>query len=254
MIVNQEFEDNGFLREFHIELGTLLKDLQEKIYAFTKPILIDHHQDLEIEKKIILPFKEIPSQKFCSDIMSDINKSEELNNLVSSFQIKNAFKKIFSNPIKFDICTFRARIPNQNRVIYNWHQDEGTWFLSKNKSLHKKYTATLWFSVNGSHEKNSIQLIKKSHKNKLFNHSYVDGQGYFKADNININDQEIYTVNTKSSEALIFHPLTLHRSVTCPPDFTDMHPRYSVDIRYYDSEAELDYKTNLKFKIKKLLL
>jgi hypothetical protein len=254
MIVNKEFEYNGFLREFHVELGPLLKDLQEKVYAFTKTILIDHDRDLEIEKKIILPFKEIPSQKFWSDFMNDINNSEELNNLVSSLQIKNAFKKIFSNPIKFDICAFRARVPNQNRVIYNWHQDEGTWFLSKNKNLHKKYTATLWLSVNGSHEKNSIQLIKKSHKNKLFNHSFIDGQGYFKADNININNQDIYTVNTKISEALIFHPLTLHRSVTSQDDFTDMYPRYSIDIRYYDSEAELDYKTNLKFKIKKLLL
>ena len=72
----------------------------------------------------------------------------------------------------FDISTFRARLPDQKRVVYNWHQDEGTWFLSKNKKQLNKYPATLWFSINGASEKDSIQLLKFSHKQKLHNHTY----------------------------------------------------------------------------------
>ena len=252
MIVSKEFQTNGFIKEFHIEVGDVLSKLQNKIYNFTKELLIEHQQNLPIEKKINLPFRKIPSQKFWSDIMSDINQSAQLSNLVSSLAIEQSFKKIFSKPVRFEICTFRARIPNQSRVVYNWHQDEGTWFLSKNKNLQNKYAATLWFSINGSNENNSIQLVKKSHLNKLLNHSYVDGQGYFKADKIEIDSEEIYTVKTKISEGVIFHPLTLHRSVMNPNSNPDMYPRYSVDIRYYDTETKLNYKTDLKFKVKKI--
>jgi len=38
---------------------------------------------------------------------------------------------IFDEPCRFEISAFRARLPDEKRVIYNWHQDEGTWFLSK---------------------------------------------------------------------------------------------------------------------------
>jgi hypothetical protein len=251
-MIDNNFDNDGFLKEFSIELGDTLKKLQERIYSLTKELLVEHKQDLPIEKRITLPFKEIPSKNFWSTIMNDINDSLEFNNLVLAPSIEQSFKRIFKKPIKFDICAFRARIPNQSRVIYNWHQDEGTWYLSKNNNLQNKYAATLWFSVNGAHEKNSIQLIRGSHRNKLLNHSYVEGQGYFSADGVNTKNQEIYTVKTNMSEAVIFHPLLLHRSVINQENKPDMYPRYSIDIRYYDEELMLDYNTSLKFKIKKL--
>jgi hypothetical protein len=250
--MNKNFDNDGFLKEFSIELGDTLKKLQERIYFLTKEHLVEHTQDLPIEKRITLPFKEIPSKNFWSTIMNDINNSLEFNNLVSAPPIIESFKKIFKKPIKFEICTFRARIPCQSRVIYNWHQDEGTWYLSKNKNLQNKYAATLWFSVNGAHEKNSIQLIRGSHRDKLWNHSYVEGQGYFNAEGVNEKNHEIYTVKTNISEAVIFHPLLLHRSVINEENKPDMYPRYSIDIRYYDKELKLDYNTSFKFKIKKL--
>ena len=252
-MTNKNFNDEGFLKEFDIELGDTLKKLQKRIYLLTRELLVEHKQELAIEKKITLPFKAIPSKNFWRIIMNDINNSSEFHNLVSSPLILQSFKKIFKKPVKFEICTFRARIPNQSRVIYNWHQDEGTWFLSKNKNLQNKYTATLWFSVNGANKKNSIQLVRGSHKNKLLNHKYVDGQGYFNADGVDVKNHEIYTVKTNISQAVIFHPLLLHRSVINDTDKPDMYPRYSIDIRYFDKGSKLYYKTNLKFKLKKFL-
>ena len=49
--------------------------------------------------------------------MNEINSSEELENLVSSKEISNAFKIIFKNPVRFDICTFRARLPGQKELF-----------------------------------------------------------------------------------------------------------------------------------------
>lgn len=248
----EKLENDGFLREFKIELGSILLDLQKKIYSLTKDRIVDHNNSLSIEKKLILPFKKIPEKEFWSFFMNEINNSNELKNLISSKEIINVFKKIFKNPIKFDICTFRARFPGQKRVIYHWHQDEGTWYVSKRKDLINKLTATLWFSINGANEGNSIQLVKHSHKKKLLNHSFVKGQGYFNAEiNQEPNQNLVYTVNTNVSEGVIFHPLTLHRSVVDNSDNQNMSPRYSIDIRYYDKDVNLNYKTSLLFKLKK---
>ena len=53
------------------------------------------------------------------------------------------------------------------------------------------------------------------------------------------------------SEAVIFHPLTLHRSVVDSGDKINLYPRYSIDIRYYEKDIKLNYKTSLLFKLKK---
>ena len=120
--------------------------------------------------------------------------------------------------------------------------------------IYKKLSGTLWFSINGSNENDSIQLIKYSHKNKLFNHKYIKGQGYFSADLDKQVDQNlIYTVKTKESEAVLFHPLTLHRSVAQNNETINMRPRYSIDIRYYDNNVVLNYNTNIIFKLKNIL-
>ena len=140
-----------------------------------------------------------------------INNSEELKKIINSQSISNTFQVVFKNPKPFKISTFRARFPEQKRVFYNWHQDEGTWYLSKNKDVQNKLPATLWLSLNGANKDDSIQLIKFSHKKKLFNHQYVIGQGFFNIKKKNfINEQDIFTVETNPSECIIFHPLTVH--------------------------------------------
>ena len=97
-----------------------------------------------------------------------------------------------------------------------------------------------------------ITKCKYSHKKKLLNHSFVKGQGYFNAKiNHEPNQNLIYTVNTKASEGVIFHPLTLHRSVVDNSVNLNMSPRYSIDIRYYDKDVNLNYRTSLLFKLKK---
>ena len=86
----------------------------------------------------------------------------------------------------------------------------------------------------------------------MLNHSFVKGQGYFNAEiNQEPNQNLVYTVNTNASEGVIFHPLTLHRSVVDNSDNQNMSPRYSIDIRYYDKDVNLNYKTSLLFKLKK---
>ena len=44
------FNKDGFIKEFKIELGDYLRKLQDKIYILTKDKIIDHKNDLPIEK------------------------------------------------------------------------------------------------------------------------------------------------------------------------------------------------------------
>ena len=229
--MNDNFIDKGFTDIIDVQAHQELTNLKNLIYLNTKSFLIDHEDNISIDQKLNLNFKDIPSQTSWSDLMNIINQSHELNSLINSDGVKQAFKIIFKNPEPFKISTFRARIPNQKRVIYNWHQDEGTWYLSKNKNHTNKFPATLWFSINGAKKDDSIQLAEGSHTKKLYNHKYVSGQGFFSIDKKNVVDEKsIYTVITKPSQGIIFHPLMLHRSV--PRDPKNLKTQILIYLRY----------------------
>ena len=110
----------------------------------------------------------------------------------------------------------------------------------------------MWLSLNGANKAESIQLVKYSHKKKLLNHNFVSGQGFFNIDKKNeIDENDIFTVETKASEGVLFHPLTIHRSV--PATKINFKPRYTIDIRYYDENFEKKFKVDWKFSVKKIL-
>jgi len=245
------FRSEGFTDIMDVNLNEELKDLQNLIYFKTKSLLVKHDENLSISEKINLKFQEIPKTEFWASFMGDINNSNELKQLICSKGIVSTFNKIFKDPKIFEICTFRARFPSQKKVVYDWHQDEGTWFLSKNKNLLNKFPATLWFSINGANSEDSIQLVKSSHKKKLHRHKYVKDQGFFNIDgNYIIDPKKIVTIETKESQCVIFHPLTLHRSI--PQTKLNFRPRYSVDIRYYDTDFRPNFKTDILFKLKRI--
>jgi hypothetical protein len=180
-MIESGYYKNGFTSVFKVNINKELLALQSKIYNCTSIFLVNHDLGLPFQRKLQLPFKEIPSEDIWSDLMNEINESTELNTLIKAPAIVEKFSEILEKPKIYPISVFRARLPHQGRAIYDWHQDEGTWYLSKNKGISNKSPATLWFSVNGSDKNNSIQLIKYSHKNLLYDHIFVEGQGYFSA-------------------------------------------------------------------------
>ena len=72
----------------------------------------------------------------------------------------------------------------------------------------------MWLSLNGANKDKVYTTSKVFHKKKLLNHKNVSGQGFFNIDKKNeIDENDIFTVETKASEGVLFHPLTIHRSV-----------------------------------------
>ena len=125
------FANRGFTKIIPIQFEDELKNLQIKIYDLTKSFE-NHDENLDIQDKLKLKFKRKPSNDDWSRLMGEINKSNELKELIN-YKIEDAFKIIFDNPKPFEISTFRAH-SEQKRVLYNWHQDEGTWYLSKKRT------------------------------------------------------------------------------------------------------------------------
>jgi len=252
--MKNEFLEKGFTQILEISFNNELLALQKLIYENTKDNLINHDSNLKIEDKLILPFSEAPTDNSWSKLMYTINNSNELKNVIQSEQVKKTFLNILDNPILFDVCPFRARLPIKKKSIYGWHQDEATWFLSTRSNIKDKFPPVLWLSINGSNKTNSIQLVKYSHKKKIYQHTMVNGQGYFNIKNPEkfLQDDNIYTVETKPSEGIIFHPATVHRSVVPIVD-TKLIPRYSVDIRYYDKNFRPKLAIDMSFRLRKLI-
>ena len=47
-----KFNEQGFIEEFHVEVGNKLKNLQEKIYYLTKDLIVEHNSNLDITEKL----------------------------------------------------------------------------------------------------------------------------------------------------------------------------------------------------------
>ena len=57
------------------------------------------------------------------------------------------FEDALGGPVEpFPVSLFRARFPDQVRAHYDWHQDAGTWYVTRDGRLAEKAVATLWLS------------------------------------------------------------------------------------------------------------
>ena len=250
------FFNLGFTEVFDTQLNNngKLDKIKSHIYDLTKEYLVDHDSNIDLDLKLKIPFKISVDQKFLDKFLREINGDSQMNTIVTSDEVKDKFKLIFDNPIKYQICVFRALLPLNIPKSYPWHQDEGSWYLFNDEYFRNKLMGIMWLSINGSNKSNSINLLEKSHSSKrLYRHSFKKGLGYFNA-NIgkSLNQFSINQVETKPGEALIFHNLTLHKT-SDQLDSNKMIPRYSIDIRYFDEDKILNYNVDLLYKMEKIL-
>ena len=77
------------------------------------------------------------------------------------------------------------------------------------------------------------------------------GKRFFNIDKKNeIDENDIFTVETKASEGVLFHPLTTIHDLRQQQKI-NFKPRYTIDIRYYDENFEKKFKVDWKFSVKK---
>ena len=121
----------------------------------------------------------------------------------------------------------RPKLPGQQLTVVPWHQDSGYFGTVSESSL----IPTVWIPLVPVDESNGcLQVVAGSHQLGVVNHHTEEREGKFLEviDEL-IDTSRIVTCPMALGDALVFHNLTLHRSL---PHTTSEIIRWAIDIRY----------------------
>lgn len=121
----------------------------------------------------------------------------------------------------------RPKLPGQQLTVVPWHQDSGYFGTVSEDSL----IPTAWIPLVPVDETNGcLQVVAGSHRLGVIDHRTEEREGRFLEvlDEI-VDDSRIFTCPMEVGDALVFHNLTLHRSIQ---HTTSEIVRWAIDIRY----------------------
>ena len=121
----------------------------------------------------------------------------------------------------------RPKLPGQQLTVVPWHQDSGYFGTVSETSL----IPTAWIPLVPVDETNGcLQVVAGSHRLGVVDHRTEAREGRFLEvmDEL-IENSRIVTCPMAVGDALVFHNLTLHRSL---PHTTSGTIRWAIDIRY----------------------
>lgn len=121
----------------------------------------------------------------------------------------------------------RPKLPGQQLTVVPWHQDSGYFGTVSETSL----IPTAWIPLVPVDETNGcLQVVSGSHRLGVVDHRTEERAGKFLEvmDEL-IDDSRVVTCPMALGDALVFHNLTLHRSL---PHTTSEVVRWAIDIRY----------------------
>ena len=137
----------------------------------------------------------------------------------------------------------RPKLPNQQLTVVPWHQDSGYFGAQSESAL----IPTAWIPLVPVDETNGcLQVVAGSHKMGLLTHQNREG-GFLEVLDSLIDESKVITCSMEMGDALLFHNLTLHRSI---PHTVDNLIRWAVDIRYVrdDDDAGAIYWKDPSFQ------
>lgn len=226
-----------------------LVEAQTLIDAHLQPFYAPEVAALPLAERLRRPFAEPPPPQVWSALMARANDAPAIRGIIEAPEVRAVFEDALGGPVEpFPVSLFRARFPDQVRAHYDWHQDAGTWYVTRDGRLAEKAVATLWLSINGADAGNSIEILPRRGEARLRYHRPVDGQGRFRAAPQDIDTSGAIAVACAPGEGVLFDQLTLHRSVPARPESA---PRYSIDIRYYRPNERARYPVDLRFRLRR---
>ncbi|MCY4567094.1 MAG: phytanoyl-CoA dioxygenase family protein, partial [Candidatus Poribacteria bacterium] len=121
----------------------------------------------------------------------------------------------------------RPKLPGQQLTVVPWHQDSGYFGTVSETSL----IPTAWIPLVPVDESNGcLQVVAGSHRLGVVNHHTEEREGKFlEVMDALIENSRVVTCPMELGDALVFHNLTLHRSL---PHTTSEIVRWAIDIRY----------------------
>ena len=134
---------------------------------------------------------------------------------------------IGTDVIGHPVFNARPKLPGQQLTVVPWHQDSGYFGTVSETSL----IPTAWIPLVPVDETNGcLQVVAGSHRLGVVNHHTEEREGKFLEviDEL-IENSRVVTCPMELGDALVFHNLTLHRSL---PHTTSEIVRWAIDIRY----------------------
>ena len=121
----------------------------------------------------------------------------------------------------------RPKLPGQQLTVVPWHQDSGYFGTISETSL----IPTAWIPLVPVNETNGcLQVVAGSHRLGVVKHHTEEREGKFlEVIDALVDASRIVTCPMELGDALVFHNLTLHRSL---PHTTSETIRWAIDIRY----------------------
>ncbi|MXZ00614.1 phytanoyl-CoA dioxygenase family protein [Candidatus Poribacteria bacterium] len=121
----------------------------------------------------------------------------------------------------------RPKLPGQQLTVVPWHQDSGYFGTVSESSL----IPTAWIPLVPVDATNGcLQVVAGSHRLGVIDHRTEEREGRFLEvlDEL-VDDSRVFTCPMEPGDALVFHNLTLHRSLQ---HTTSEIVRWAIDIRY----------------------
>lgn len=134
----------------------------------------------------------------------------------------------------------RPKLPGQQLTVVPWHQDSGYFGTISENSL----IPTAWIPLVPVDESNGcLQVAAGSHRLGVVEHHTEEREGRFlEVIDTLVETSRIVTCPMALGDALLFHNLTLHRSL---PHTTSEVIRWAIDIRYL---RDSDYPGTIYWK------
>ena len=229
--VSKRYNTHGCTEVVRIVDESALESLQLQVWELTAHLLPDEARERPLGERLRQAFVRVPSGEDMARLMNTVQASVDLHAVRDLPDVVRSFEEVLGTDRlePFEVLRFRAHIPGVTRSSFSWHQDEGTWYAHRVKTLAARAPATLWLSINGADPTNSIEVIPGSHECGLAYHRHREGQGRFDALlPAAVEGLPRQRATARPGEGMFLHPLVFHRSVPSPTG----GPRYSVDVRY----------------------
>ncbi len=229
--VRKEIKELGYSGPHRLFSEAMIKPFEEEILAFSSDMFTSDDRSLTNQQRLRQPVKNM-----AANVINQIKKKITLS--VADYS-RNAiahqiFQDLFGNS-RCKPCSnfqdFRINIPNTG-LRTGWHQDAETFFIAGWE--HGKYlNYTMWISLNGGRETDSLEIVPKSHlTNRLYEQSYANTAKALGDIEPLFSDYKSVKIVCQPGDVVFLDTLTFHRTVK--NENSDNSARFSMDLRFYD--------------------
>jgi len=230
-----QWENDGYLLLQGVIPGSLISSVRDRFAYVVDGIIHTLKEEGTIEDEgLALPFETrlahvagVHANRFGRSWRGEIATAEIFELHHAPCLVDAIGQLTGTDVIGHPVFNARPKLPGQQLTVVPWHQDSGYFGAVSENSL----IPTVWIPLVPVDASNGcLQLVAGSHRLGVVAHHTEDREGRFLEVMAGlVETSRIVTCPMALGDALLFHNLTLHRSL---PHTTSEVIRWAIDIRY----------------------